>query len=102
MVFFAVVDGQFWLIVSPTTDVYNRLVVMPAAERIAGRVRETRYVLELIGKENVTSRGLGKYLSIFVNDVRFAGRKRFASCPLLSLCLYVLFSPPSSLTDSLL
>jgi len=91
VVFFAVVGGQFWLIVSPTTDVYDRLVVTPAAEKIAERVRETRYVLELIGKENVTGRGLGKYLSIFVIDVRFAGRKRFASCPLLSSCLCVVF-----------
>lgn len=103
VVFFAVAGGQFWLIVSPTTDVYNRRVVTPAAEKIAERVRETRYVL--IGKENVIGRGLGKCLLIFVNDIRFAEycRKRFASCPLLSSCLCVVFfSPHSSLTDFLL
>jgi len=57
-VFFAVASSQFWMIVSPATDVYDRLVVALSAEKIAERVRKTRYVLELIEKENVTSRGL--------------------------------------------
>jgi len=87
-----VAGGQFWLIVSPTTDVYDRLVVTSAAEKIAERVRDTRYVLELIGKENVTGRGLGKYLLVFVDTVRFAEYcRKLVSCPLPSPCLCVVF-----------